>query len=352
MRSARTGSREAASRNNPAALVRGSALMRLLVPLLLMMACRPPTVTPSSMVPTPAPVVVAPAVVPAPLTVAPAPEPGPQLEPAPSWEWAVSVLPELAGHSEVDPSVAALARFVGWFGEGKPARIYLLDDGVCRGITGTMSDDGFHGGWRMKVTIRGGEKQVSGMSLDITRGGISESGPGGVIYHRDGKGRWMEVGGFGIGDFATIVDQPMSSVDDHALTFAGHGYRLEPVCDATERVTRTCIGEGAPRCERCTRITLERRTEHSGGSTRIGIGRVDPTPVDCTQACPADEWTPLVPRLAAALAGRRFFGALPAAGPVVFRSAGACARERRRRAAAIRREQAMAARSGVDADDE
>lgn len=351
MRSARAGSHEAASRNNPAALVRGSALMRLLVPALLMVACRPPVVTPPSPVPAPAPEVVVPAVVPVPVVVAPAPEPepGPQLEPAPSWAWAVSVLPELAGHSEVDPSVAALARFVGWFGEGKPARIYLLDDGVCRGITGTMSDDGFHGGWRTRVAIRGGEKQVSGMSLDITRGGISESGPGGVIYRRDGKGRWMEVGGFGIGDFATIVDQPMTAADERSLTFAGQGYRLEPVCGASERVTRTCIGEGAPHCDRCTRITLDRRSEHTGGSTRIRIGRVDPTPVDCTQACPADEWTPLLPRLAAALAGRQFFGVLPAAGPVVFRSAGACARERRRRAAAIRREQVG---SGLDAHGE
>lgn len=299
--------------------------VRLLAPALLL-ACRPAmSVEPGpAAAPAAAPVLM-PAVMPAPAS---APE---SVEPVPTWEWAVSVLPELAGHSEVDPAGAALARFVGWFGEGRSARVYLLDGGVCHRVAGTMSDDGFHGGWQTKVTIRGGEKQVSGMSLDITRGGISESGPGGTIYRRDAKGRWTEAGGFGTGYFHTLVEQPMTAADEHSLTFGGYWYRLAPVCLETESITRTCVGAGPRRCDRCKRVWLKPQARHMGGSGTIGSERVDPTPVDCTQPCPVDEWTPLLPRLAAALAGRQFAGVMGGEGPVVFRGASSCARERRRR---------------------
>ena len=48
-------------------------------------------------------------------------------------------------------------------------------------------------------SVEGDERRVSRTSLDITRSGITESGPGGIIYRRNAKGRWEEAGGFGIG---------------------------------------------------------------------------------------------------------------------------------------------------------
>lgn len=267
-------------------------------------------------------------------TPAPEPTPAPPLEPPPTWEWALSVLPELAEHSEADPSEAALARFVGWFDDGGAPRVHVLLEGKCHAIDGSMSGDGFHGSWREEVTVEGDERRVSGMSFDIGRGGITESGPGGVIQKRDEKGRWQEVGGFGTGCFDTLVDHPMSAADDRSVTFGGYWYRLEPVCEVTEAVTQTCEGGGERRCERCTRVWLRPKTERMGwGRGVTGIGRVESAPIDCTQPCPADEWTPRLPRLTTALAGRRFHGTLDDQGPVVFRSAKGCARELRRRKA-------------------
>ena len=262
----------------------------------------------------------------------PTPEPSPTPEPPPTWEWALSVLPELAEHSEVDPSEAALARFVGWFDQGGAPRVHVLLAGACQAVDGSMGGDGFHGDWRKTVTIEGDERRVFAYDLAITRGGITESGPGGTIYQRDEKGRWQEVGGFGTGCFDTLVEHPMSAADDRSVTFAGYVYRLEPSCGGTEVVTQTCTGGGERRCERCTGVGLRPVADRRSSSLETTrSGRVDPAPVDCTQPCPADEWTPRLPRLAAALQGHRFHGTLEGEGPVVFRSAKDCLRELRRR---------------------
>ncbi len=307
---------------------------RLLSPaLFVVVACRTPMAAlPDRPVVAPdhaAPVEVAHALAPE-----PAPEPAPPPEPPPTWAWAVSALPELAEHSEVDPSAAALARFVGWFDDGAPARVHVLLEGACHAIKGSISADGFHGRWQTRVTTRGDEREVSGMSFEIARGGITESGPGGSIFkkRKNNKGRWQEVGGFGMGSFHTLVDAPMTAADDQSVTFAGYTYRLEPVCVSTETLTQTCTAGGERSCGRCLRVWLKPQAEGMGwGSGTIGVGRVDPTPVDCTQPCPADQWTPLLPRLSAVLEGRQFSGVREGEGRVVFRSAKGCARELRRR---------------------
>jgi len=314
---------------------------RLLLPVLLsVLAChRPAAVDPGGPVVAPGytgPVVGALESTPEqrPATPPPSaePVPAPTPEPPPTWEWALSVLPELAEHSESDPGEAALARFVRWFDDGGPRRVHVLLDGACHAVDGSMSEDGFHGAWHQQVTIEGDERRVSAYDLAITRIGISESGPGGTIQQRDEKGRWQEVGGFGTGSGATLVDRSMSAADERSVTFAGHAYRLVPTCEATESVTQPCRGGGERRCSRCTRVWLRPEADGMGwGKGTIGIGHVMPTPVDCTQPCPADEWTPRLPRLAAVLAGRWFHGTLEGEGPVVFRSASGCARELRRR---------------------
>lgn len=297
---------------------------------LIAAACRPPTaVAPDSplVASDPAPPVVT-------LERPPTPEP----EPPPTWAWAVSVLPALAGHSELDPGEAALASFLRWFAAGEPARIYLLSENTCHASDGAMDGEGYHGSWQQQVSVVGGERRVTGMNLDITVTGITQSGPGGVIYTRDRKGRWQEAGGFGTGWFGDVVDRPMTAADDRQVIFGGYVYRLEVVCEGTETVTQTCMDGGQRRCARCMGVALRPRAEHMHSAMgTFGVGRTDPTPEDCSRPCPADEWSPLLPRLAATLAGRQFFAALAGEGPVVFRSAGDCARERRRRAIAARR---------------
>ena len=116
-----------------------------------------------------------------------------------------------------------------------------------------------------------------------------------------------------------------------------------PRCQGTETVTQNCLAGGQRRCERCTGILLHPHADRMGWVTgTIKVSWVEPAPVDCTQACPADEWMPLLPRLATVLAGRRFSGVLADEGPVVFRSASGSAREQRRRragAAAARKQE-------------
>lgn len=322
----------------------------LLLLLLATAACHPPVAVDAGGPPV-APDYTGPvvgALEPSPET-APAPPPEPALppEPPPTWEWALSVLPELAEHHQADPSEAALARFVGWFDEGGSPRVHVLLEEACHAIDGSMSGDGFHGSWRTEVTTEGDERRVSSMSFEITRSGITESGPGGLVYTRDAKGRWQESGGFGTGCFATLVDHSMSAADERSVTFASYRYRLEPQCASSETIDQRCKGGGERRCERCTSVWLQPKVDGGMGvgRGRIGVGQVDPAPVDCTQPCPVDEWTPRLPRLATALAGRTFHGVLAHEGPVVFRSAKGCARELRRRkieAAAARRAEAAA----------
>ena len=345
----RAGFTEAASPGAPRAAEHGRTFARSVAPMrtpllylavLASVACRP-----SAVVQPRAPGVrehVVPVVAPrSPTALEPARAPEParasEPEPPPTWEWAVSVLPELAEHRVLDPGAAALARFLGWFDGGRSSRVYAYLGGACHAIAGSPGSDGFYGSWRRRVSTAGDERRVTAMSLEITRGGITESGPGGVIYHRDRRGRWQEAGGFGTGCFNTLVDHSMSAADDDQATFAGYAYTLEPRCQGTETVTQNCSAGGQRRCERCTRILLHQHTDSMAwGTGKIGIGWVEPAPVDCMQPCPADEWTPLLPRLATVLAGRRFSGVLAGEGPVVFRSASGCAREQRRRKAAAR----------------
>lgn len=301
----------------------------LWLPLVLLVAACRPALEPTA----PGPVVTARVAEPVAATpiadpVAPAPAPTVVAEPPPTWAWAVSVLPELATHSEVDPGVDALARFVGWFAGGAK-RVHVLLAGRCHALAGEADADGFHGGWHTRETITGDTREVTTMDFSITRYGISESGPGGKVYERE-RGGWRAVGAFATGSGASLVDNPMSAADDRQVTFAGYWYRLEPKCREFEAIQQTC-GDGSARvCRRCTRLAVERRADRMAWSTpTVTIGRV-PVPADCSQPCPVDEQTALLPRLAEVLKGRNFAGTLADVGPSVFRSAKDCDRERRR----------------------
>jgi hypothetical protein len=318
----------------------------LLPSLLLASACHPPAVmAPGGPVMGPGytgPLVGA--LEPSVTAPAPAPAAEPEPEPPPTWEWALSVAPQLAEHSAVDPGQDALARFVGWFDDGTPPRVHLLHGDACHAITGSMSGDGFHGTWREEVTTTGNERTRSYLSLEIARHGITETGPHGVTYARDERGKWQESGGFGTGCFETLVEHSMTTADAASVTFAGYRYELTAHCEHYAEVEQTCEGGGTRACERCSGVRLQPHAERRGfGHVTVKSGMADRTPVDCTQPCPADEWTPRLPRLDAVLKGRSFVGVVEGAGPVVFRSAKGCARELRRRKAAVAAVAAMAA---------
>ena len=90
---------------------------------------------------------------------------------------------------------------------------------------------------------------------------------------------------------------------------------------------QVCTTGGWRDCQRCTQIQLQPQADTVGwGLVTVRSKRVEAAPVDCTQACPADEWTPLLPWLTTVLAGRTFAGVLKGEGPTVFRSARGCAR--------------------------
>lgn len=301
--------------------------------MLAMLSCpRPAAVDPGGPVVAPGytgPVVGA-------LERSPAPEPAPTPDPPPTWAWARSVLPELAEHSEVDPRDAVLARFGSWSGPGGSLRVHVLLDGACHAVEGSMARDGFHGRFREEVTVKAGERTVSAMDLAIGRDGITMSGPSGTIHVRDARGRWQEAGGFGGGRVETLVERSMSAADEQSVTLAGYRYWLEPVCDARTVVTQACIDGGERRCERCTGVGLRRGAPRMTWARKPVVTTAvrEPGPVDCARPCPADEWTPRLPRLAEVLAGRRFHGVVEGEGPVVFRSAAGCARARQRAVAA------------------
>ena len=171
------------------------------------------------------------------------------------------------------------------------------------------------------------------------------------MYQRDRRGRWQEAGEFGIGGFEILVDHPMSAADANQVTFAGYSYGLTPVCRTTEAVSQTCVTGGKRTCGRCVQVDLQRYADHMGWANgKVRIGRVEAAPVDCSQPCPVDEWTPLLPRLETVLAGRRFAGVLAGGGPAVFRGASGCARELRRRhvAAAAERKAERAAAAAAE----
>lgn len=299
-------------------------------------ACRPAPIEPSAPVaviadrpgePRPA----APAVASSGSEVAaPAPATTPASDPPPTWDWAVSVLPELATHSEVDPAPGALARFLAWF-PGGAGRVHVLLEGRCHAISGEFDADGFHGGWQRRVTVTGDAREVTVMDFSVTRHGVSESGPGGKVYDRDERGRWREAGAFATGRFRTLVDRPMSAADERQVTFAGYWYRLEPVCRAYEAIEQTCADGSARRCRRCTALAVEPRADnHSWRTPTVTVGRVGRVAADCSRPCPVDERAALLPRLAEVLKDRSFAGTDADAGPAVFRTAKGCDRERRR----------------------
>lgn len=241
---------------------------------------------------------------PAPTEAEPEPEPEPAFEP--TWEWALTVAPELAEHSDRSPSPAAYERFTRWFAKGRRT-IHLRLGDQCFEVKGSV-DQGFS--YRETVTTNGNTRTRTGYNLQITEGGITESGPGGTTYERDEKGRWQEVGGFGTGCFDVLVHDSLSKVERGVAYFDAYGYTLTAECRGTMAEAQRCEDGSTRTCERCSGIVLRRHAPNRGwGSAgQISVGAIDSPPVDCTQPCPADEHTPKLEPLGQVLKGRRFFG--------------------------------------------
>ncbi len=248
----------------------------------------------------------------------------------PTWDWAVSVLPALANHSEDAPSAQAMKRFARWFSGSRARTIYLRQHDQCSAVRGSVD-----GGFRHRETVEtdGDSRTETGYSLAIDEHGITESGPGGTTSRRDARGKWIEVGGFGTGCSATLVHNSMSRVDDGVAYFNTYAYRLTAECEHMLTQTQHCEGGGTRTCTRCAGIWLHPHAPQRGwarGHSGV-VGQRHPPPLhDCSQPCPADEWSDRVEPLNQVLAGRRFFSDDSGDPGVLFRSAKACRRAARR----------------------
>lgn len=256
-------------------------------------------------------------------------EPEPEPEP-PTWAWAISVLPALAEHSEQSPSSDALAQFEAWFSEGESLTFYFRDGDACWTVRGSP-DRGFS--YRETVTRDGNTRTRQAYDLQITAGGISESGPGGTTEVRKGNG-WEEVSGFGTGCFQILVHESISRVEDGVAYFDAYGYTLTAECRGTIEDVQHCEGGGTRTCSRCSGVWLQPHASNRGWGRAGAIGRgarAGPPPLhDCAQPCPADEWTPKLDDLNEVLKGHRFFGASESDEGVLYTSKKACQRAAKR----------------------
>ena len=257
------------------------------------------------------------------------PEALPEAAP-PTWEWALSVLPALAGHTEQSTSSAAFERFTAWFGDGEPRTFYFRDGDAC--WTGRGNPDvGFK--YRETVTRDGSTRTRQAYDLQITTGGITESGPGGTTEVRKANG-WEEIGGFGTGCFNVLVHESMSRVEHGVAYFDAYDYTLTAECRGAIEDVQHCEGGGTRTCSRCSGVWLQPHASNRGWGSAASIGRgvrAGPPPLhDCTEPCPADEWTPKLDRLNEVLKGRRFYGASDSDEGVLFESKKTCERAAKR----------------------
>lgn len=304
-------------------------VMRVRYAIVLLSACAPPTATSTPPVAETPVVTQAPAPEPPPATPEPDPESPPEVEP-PTWAWAISVLPALAEHAEQSPSSDAIERFNAWFSPGESLAFYFRDGDACWTVRGNP-DLGFS--YRETVTRDGNTRTRQAYDLQITAGGISESGPGGTTEVRKGNG-WEQIGGFGTGCFQILVHDSMSRVENGVAYFDAYDYTLTAECRGTIEDVQHCEGGGTRTCSRCSGVRLQPHAPNRGWGSAAAFGRsarVDPPPLhDCTQPCPVDEWTPRLEGLNEVLKGRRFYGASASDEGVLYMSKKACQRAAKR----------------------
>lgn len=298
-------------------------------------------VSPPAATPEPSPVA---APTPAP---APAPTPAPAepadasarllaevraMAPADRWSWAVTAMPELAGHREIGASDPPFAEFRA--AQRERTTLWVRPRGErCFAVRGAWDEHGFAGRGRETTTIDGAHKTVRFESIDIGEYGISASGPHGDEYTRDARGRWRLSGGFGIGSGQQIAARTVSAVERGAAYYGGHVYTVTIACGAVSHRDDRCSDGTKRRCSRCSELTARRHSADVAWASSGTIGVTAPgAAVDCSQPCPPDDLGEKVAALNLAVEGRRFLGAdEPVA--AVYADARACRSDRRMRAA-------------------
>jgi hypothetical protein len=225
------------------------------------------------------------------------------------WAWAVSAMPDLAGHSEIDPAPEHWAEFRRR-ASGRPL-LWVRSRGTrCFVARGVWEDEEFHGRAHVATTITGDTKLVRYESIRIDAYGITLTGPHGEDFTRDRRGRWQETGGYGVGSMRTVAERSISAVRSGAAYYGGYVYTLTIECRGRISYEERCTDGTTRRCERCGGLWAHPHADGmgwgTGGVSGWGTGaRLR----DCSEPCPPDPDTPRIPALNLAVKGRRFFDA-------------------------------------------
>lgn len=249
------------------------------------------------------------------------------------WEWAVHRMPQLARHQPTQWPNRKQA-FSSWLAERDVRRLYLAEADGCLPIDGHVDGEVFRGKARQRTTYRGKTKHTSWITIEVSAGGVIESGPSSATFQRTSDGGWENVGVSAFGLAEILVRSHLSSVEGDTVFYGDFEYTLSIECAATNTVQQTCTEGGSRVCERCARLFARRKARSPGrafGHAYTGRATVSSDRVDCSIPCPADQLLPLIEPLQAIVVGR-VFSATDSRRTGVSRTKQACERTREKRA--------------------
>jgi hypothetical protein len=226
---------------------------------------------------------------------------------AAQWAWAVSKMPALATHGEVDKSDELWAEFRRHAAKHSTLWVRLPDRG-CNLVRGTWDDEYFSGRAHVVAKISGNTKTVRFESVTIDRDGIVFSGPHGEELTRDLRTGWRVTGGYGVGSARSHVLDGISEVRGKTAYYGAYAYSLTIECVQQIVYDELCIDGTKRHCERCGSLWARpHASNRSWGRGSPGAWGSSARPHDCSEPCPPDTNTANLPALEHVMRGRRFF---------------------------------------------
>lgn len=262
----------------------------------------------------------------------PPPPPPTPLEPLmtfdEAWAWLGEELPEETAELRVVDD-ALLEELLAW---APPDGAITAYDRRCRPLRLFRNEASLDGDIHVKTRVRGKRKTVSGESIsfswyiEVVCGFDNE-------YERGANGEWEEVGASATG-CADTVGFGLSSVTGTAAWYGGALVDASVECGQTREMAQRCLDGSGRTCSSCGKLALRlrsRQPRYGVGSARSAVRVSAPEErVDCSVPCPADELTPRIPALNAALKGASFAQIGLDGHPVLFRTRAACRAYRKR----------------------
>jgi hypothetical protein len=247
---------------------------------------------------------------------------------AEQWKWALSVLPQLSGYQPLDLGGSPMEELRKWVPPGKSITVY---DERCRPIRVSLHEGVLSGDTNIQTTYHKGVKKVEALTVEYGTT-IAYLGPGWTEYEKNAKGKWVEVGGGGMGCLETRPGV-LNKVTRDAAWYGGFVASLNVVCGSPLSWTDTCLDGSSRVCKKCNSLRLEVHSVTPG----IGVGRFGTTgagihpdkPVDCSIPCPVDTKANEREKLNRILKGREFLSIGTGQGvPTLFRFRKTCEKYR------------------------